>query len=294
MGLSSSLAVRLLADLRIKVSGTIVLREEQGVGGGSINDCYRLNTNEGPFFVKVNSADRFPSMFEAEVDGLRRLREAGSIRVPRVIAHGEVDGTAYLLMEHIDDGLKTEAFWRATGNALAALHAHTASHFGLERDNYIGSLPQKNAEHARWDEFFIHCRLEPQVKLARDHRHLGPGELLRFERLYGRLSSLFPEEAPALLHGDLWSGNLLCDAASRPVLIDPAVYHGHREMDIAMTKLFGGFAPAFYSAYHSERPLEKDWEERTDLCNLYPLLVHVNLFGGGYVDQVQVCLRRFV
>ena len=115
----------------------------------------------------------------------------------------------------------------------------------------------------------------------------------RFERLFHRLDHLFPSEAPALLHGDLWSGNLLGDAQGRPVLIDPAVYYGHREMDLAMTRLFGGFDPGFHTAYQAEWPLEAGWEERVDLCNLYPLLVHVNLFGGSYVAQVEAVLRRF-
>ncbi|MFZ1687503.1 MAG: fructosamine kinase family protein, partial [Flavobacteriales bacterium] len=184
--------------------------------------------------------------------------------------------------------------------SLARLHGHTNSTFGLDpastagrRDNYIGSLKQVNTGQVTWGEFFIHCRLEPQVKMAIDHQRIGMGDVLRFERLYGKLPSLFPIEPPALLHGDLWSGNFLCDAHHQPVLIDPAVYYGHREMDIAMTKLFGGFEPAFYSAYSDAWAMEIGWEERADLCNLYPLLVHVNLFGGSYAGQVAAILLRF-
>ena len=200
---------------------------------------------------------------------------------------------AFLLLEHIEGGLKNTAFWEDFGRSLARLHATTNERFGLERDNYIGSLKQTNTPYAYWDVFFNHCRLEPQVKMARDKQRLGMGEVLRFERLYMKLAALFPPEPPALLHGDLWSGNFLCDQFNKPALIDPAVYFGHREMDIAMTKLFGGFEPAFYSAYNAERPMEQGWEERVDLCNLYPLLVHVNLFDGGYAQQVRDVLIRF-
>jgi protein-ribulosamine 3-kinase len=130
--------------------------------------------------------------------------------------------------------------------------------------------------------------------MARDNKRVEAGMAFRFERLFHRLDTLFPTEPPALLHGDLWSGNFLCDTQGRPVLIDPAVYYGHREMDLAMTRLFGGSDAALYAAYTDEWPLERGWEERVDLCNLYPLLVHVNLFGGSYITQVEAVLRRYV
>lgn len=264
------------------------------VGGGSINDAYRLVTNEGPFFVKIDHADRFPSLFEAEADGLRRLEAAGSLRVPRVIAFGEEQDTSYLLLEHIAGGTRDRTFWERLGRGLAQLHGHTWTSFGLERANYIGSLEQVNTPQPRWPDLFIHCRLEPLVKRARDKRRIEGGTVLRFERLFVRLEDLFPPEAPALLHGDLWNGNILAAADGTPVVIDPAVYYGHREMDIAMTRLFGGFDEAFLAAYQDERPLERGWEERVDLCNLYPLLVHALLFGGSYVAQVDAVLKRFV
>jgi protein-ribulosamine 3-kinase len=294
MPLSGSLIERLCEHISRHVGVPVDIERELPIGGGSINDAYRLDTNEGPFFVKVNSADRFPSMFEAEADGLERLRATNTLRVPEVIAAGEDDDDSYLLLAHIVEGLKTAAFWEDLGRSLARLHTNANDTFGLDRDNYIGSLKQVNVPHAKWDEFFIHCRLEPLVKSARDSQRISMGDVLRFERLYAKLSALFPQEPPAFLHGDLWSGNFLCDAGGGPVLIDPAVYFGHREMDIAMTKLFGGFEPAFYLAYNGERPLEQGWEARVELCNLYPLLVHVNLFGGGYAEQVSSVLKRFV
>lgn len=293
MPLIGSLVEQLTKHLADHCGRPVVVEREVPVGGGSINDSYRLDTDQGPFFVKVNTADRFPSMFEAEADGLRRLRTAAAIRVPRVIATGE-DKDSFLLMEWVEPGLKTGAFWAEFGRSLAALHRNTASTFGLERGSYIGSLKQLNTPHERWPEFFITCRLEPQVSMARDRKRIGAGDVLRFERLYAKLEGLFPKEPPALLHGDLWSGNFLCDADGVPVLIDPAVYYGHREMDLAMTRLFGGFEEGFYTAYNETWPLEAGWQERVDLCNLYPLLVHVNLFGSGYVQQMESVLRRFV
>jgi fructosamine-3-kinase len=294
MPLPASLLERLCEYLGRHTGTSVGIDREVPVGGGSINDAYRVDTNEGPFFVKVNSADRFPSMFEAEADGLRRLRETNTLRIPGVIAFGEDQDDSYFLLEHIEGGVKTTGFWEDFGRSMARLHGHTNTKFGLECDNYIGSITQVNTPQAKWDTFFIHCRLEPQVKMARERQLIGMGDVLRFERLYAKLPSLFPQEPPALLHGDLWSGNFLCDAHGKPVLIDPAVYFGHREMDIAMTKLFGGFEPAFFSAYNDERPLQQAWEERVELCNLYPLLVHVNLFGGGYVTRVQQGLKRYV
>ncbi|MFN3875801.1 MAG: fructosamine kinase family protein [Flavobacteriales bacterium] len=293
MPLSGSLIERLSEHLSVHLGRPTDVEMATPVGGGSINDAYRLETDAGRFFVKVNSADRFPSLFEAEADGLRRLHQAGALRIPQPIAHGEDHEDAYLLMDWIEGGLKGGAFWEELGRGLARLHGHSATRFGLERDNYIGSLRQINTAEADWPAFYIKHRLEPLLKMARDHRRLEAGISFRFERLFAKLDRLFPSEPPALLHGDLWSGNLLCDAEGRPVLIDPAVYFGHREMDIAMTRLFGGFDTEFYSAYASECPLERGWEDRVDLCNLYPLLVHVNLFGGGYAAQVESVLRRF-
>jgi fructosamine-3-kinase len=293
MPLPGSLIEQLAEHLSDHTGQPVDIEESFPVGGGSINDAWRLETDAGRFFLKTNSADRFPSMFEAEADGLQRLRQAGPLRVPEVIAHGEDHDESFLLMEWVEGGIKGQGFWADFGRGLALLHRHTRDHFGLERDNYIGSLVQHNTPASDWPSFFIHQRLEPQLKMARDRKRVEAGMAFRFERLFHQLDKLFPAEPPALIHGDLWSGNFLCDDQGCPVLIDPAVYYGHREMDLAMTKLFGGFDVALYTAYHAEWPLEKGWEERVDLCNLYPLMVHVNLFGGGYVAQVEGVLKRF-
>ncbi len=293
MHLPGSLVEQLSERLSHHLGREVDIEQERPVGGGSINDSYRLDTNEGPFFVKVNHADQFPSMFVAEAHGLDLLGASETIRVPRVIATGEDHDDSFILMEWVEGGLKNDAFWTDFGRSLAALHRQTAPTFGLDRDNYIGSLKQVNTPRDNWADFFVHCRLEPQVRMAHDRKRIGDGDVLRFERLYARLGELFPQEPPALLHGDLWNGNFICNAKGQPVLIDPAVYYGHREMDIAMTKLFGGFDEGFYTAYNETWPLAAGWEERVDLCNLYPLLVHVNLFGGEYVGQVQEVVKRF-
>lgn len=294
MALSGSLIERLSQHLSTHLGRHVDVEHERGVGGGSISDAYRIETNEGSYFVKVNALDAIPSFFEAEADGLARLGRTKAIRVPQVIAFGEDHDDAYLLMEHIQRGVPGKGFWEEFGRSLARLHRNTQDQFGLERPNYIGTLKQVNLPEPDWASFFQHHRLEPLVKMARDKHKLNDAIVLRFERLYNHLGDLFPREAPALLHGDLWKENFLVGPAGEPVLIDPAVYYGHREMDVAMTRLFGGFNDEFYSAYAAEWPLEPGWEERVDLCNLYPLLVHVNLFGGGYVAQLDAALKRSV
>ncbi|MBP8822129.1 MAG: fructosamine kinase family protein [Flavobacteriales bacterium] len=265
------------------------------VHGGSINDTYRLETDRGDLFLKVNTSDQFPSLFIAEARGLELLRSTQVLRVPNTIAQGSWDDTTFLVLEYIppaneeEPGLQTRF-----GRALAKLHGHSQTNFGLDHDNHIGLLPQGNTPYATWAEFMVRCRFEPLVQLARNNQRIHAGDVFRFERLYGRLPDLFPVEAPSLLHGDLWKNNYIATTAGEPVLIDPAVYYGHREMDLAMTRLFGGFHRDFYRAYHEEAPLEAGWEQRVDLCNLYPLLVHLNLFGGSYADRVGAVLRRYV
>ncbi len=269
------------------------IRDAIPLYGGSVNDAFRLATDAGPFFLKTNTADRFPSLFVSEERGLGILRRAGVLRVPEVIAQGELDGTTFLLMEHIAQAEEDRGFQHRFGRSLAQLHRHTRGTFGLDHDNFIGLLPQKNTAHADWADFMVLCRLDPLVQLARDNQRINPGDVLRFERLYRRLPELFPAEPPALLHGDLWKNNYLASTTGEPVLIDPAVYYGHREMDLAMTRLFGGFDREFHTAYQEEAPLAPGWEDRVDLCNLYPVLVHLNLFGGSYANRLGALLRRY-
>ena len=263
------------------------------VGGGSINSAYGFETNVGKFFVKLNSASRYPGMFEKETLGLKILSEAGELPVPETVGFGENHAEAFLVLKFIETGVPSAGFWENFGHALARLHGHTADTFGLDHDNYIGSLSQSNTFHDTWPEFFIEERLKPQISLAFDGKRLLDSDLKAFGNFFNRLSEIFPKESPALLHGDLWSGNFMANQAGEAVLIDPAVYFGHREMDLGMSQLFGGFHRRFYEAYNEISPLASGWEKRLDYCNLYPLLVHVNLFGGSYVHPVKQIIKPF-
>jgi len=282
---------KLLSD---ELGECVVISNTSTVGGGCINDCYRIQTNCGVFFVKTNSANRYPGMFEAEAKGLQLLKKSETIYIPKVIAFGEATDDSFLVLEYIDSGRKQPAFWEDFGRSLAQMHRNSTDYFGLDHDNYIGSLPQSNHQHNDWISFFIEERLEAQLKRAMESGKINKSTIQQFNRLYTKLKAIFPEEAPALLHGDLWSGNYMAGSNGEPCIIDPAVYYGHREMDIGMSQLFGGFSSKFYDAYNTEYPLENGWQQRIEICNLYPLLVHVNLFGGSYLMQVQSILRRFV
>lgn len=260
------------------------------LSGGSINQVYRLKTTHGDFCLKVNDAGRFPGMFEAEARGLRCLQEKGVLRVPEPLFNSSLKEHTFLLLEFIEAGKPRNDLMRLFGRSLARLHRFSAATFGMDYDNYMGALPQSNRPHPRWDAFFISERLEPQVKLAfeRGHAIVKP-----MEALYPRIGSLMPAEKSSLIHGDLWNGNYIVDGDGKAALIDPAVYYGHREADIAMTTLFGGFSSDFYNGYQEEFPMEQGWRERLDLYNLYPLLVHLNLFGSSYLGEILSILKRY-
>ncbi|WP_205513305.1 fructosamine kinase family protein [Longitalea arenae] len=263
------------------------------LGGGSINHTYRINSPGKKFLCKINKFSSFPGMFEAEQAGLELLASQQVIRIPQVIATGRTGDNQVLLLEWIEQGLRTEAFWTAFGEQLAALHHVQQKQFGLPTDNYMGALPQCNEPAASWVDFFIQKRLQPQVKLAVDHHLLEPALASRFEKLYQQLPAIFPAEPASLLHGDLWSGNFLCDEQQRPVLIDPAVYYGHRSMDLAMTTLFGGFDRLFYESYQYHFSLPANYLQQWEVCNLYPLLIHLNLFGKSYLADIVNTIRRY-
>ena len=261
------------------------------LSGGCINHVHRLQTSIGDFCIKYNLRDRFPEMFTSEADGLALLNNAGEIHVPDVCCTGYAGSFAYILLEYIDEGRKSSSFMNDFGRSLARLHKHTAGYFGHKLDNYMGSLPQSNKKHTTWNLFFVEERLKRQVSLA--NVYFSSSDVAAFERLYARLDELLPVEPPALLHGDLWGGNYMVAPDGKACLIDPAVYYGHREVDIAMTTLFGGFDESFYASYQEEYPLEIGWQERLDIFKLYPLLIHLNLFGSGYLGSILSIIRRF-
>jgi len=293
LAVMASLNASIEEALAAALGKTVAIRSFRSIGGGCINRAQRMETDAGVFFIKTNSATRFPGMFAAEAKGLALLRQAGALGVPAVVACGEGQGQSFIIMEFIHAAARTRLFWENFGRALARLHRHRAVRFGLDHDNYIGSLPQSNTRHDTWHSFFIEERLRKQSRPARDAGLLSSVHIRQLESLYPRLAGFFPAEAPALLHGDLWSGNFMTDNRGEACLIDPAVYYGHREAELAFTRLFGGFDVRFYDAYHEAFPLHHGWEERMDMYNLYPLLVHVNLFGGGYVAEVVNILNKY-
>jgi protein-ribulosamine 3-kinase len=282
---------KIAAALSEKFESQVDVKKFDLLGGGSINEAFCLTTTAGKFFIKINSASKFPGLFEAEAKGLNILRENSSYKIPEVILNGEIDNTSFLVLEYLEKGRADLKSQEDAGVFLAKQHKVTSDLFGLDYNNYIGSLPQLNNKHSGWSEFFVQERLMPQIKLAKEK--LNNSTIAGFESLYEKCDEIFPSEPPALLHGDLWSGNFMVTAKGKPSIFDPAVYFGHREMDLAMTRLFGGFSDAFYGGYNSVYPLEKGWEMRVDICNLYPFLVHVNLFGGSYVSQVNTIIQQF-
>ncbi len=260
--------------------------------GGTINNAVEVVTSRGSFFVKWNDAGT-NEMFRTEVLSLALLRQTETLTLPEVISQDFRDDKAYLILEFIQPAPRQKNYWAQFGQALAQLHSHTDKEFGLDFDNYIGSQPQRNARHANGTEFFIEERLKVQAGKALYNNLISSKLHAKFERLYEVLPDLLPRERPALVHGDLWSGNVITDDRGQVALVDPAPYYGQREAELAYTHLFGGFEPEFYAAYDEAFPLEPGFQERIAIYNLYPLLVHVNIFGSSYVSAVERVLNRF-
>lgn len=270
------------------------LVKAEPLGGGNINTTYKLVCDKANYFIKYNDLSHYPEMMRLESKSLILLKEKSGIRIPEVIREGIIEDTQYLLLEHIERGMPAPGFWINFGRQLAEMHIHnTQAHFGLSFHNYIGSLPQNNSLRSAWVDFFILNRILPQSDLALKNGLLSTRHTKALEALFKRLGEIFPKMAPSLLHGDLWSGNFLIDFKGNPVLIDPAMYYGHPEMELAFTRLFGGFDSKFYDAYISVSPMEPGFEDRVDIYNLYPLLVHLNLFGLGYLRDIEAILRRY-
>jgi fructosamine-3-kinase len=273
--------------------GTRVLGGRR-LSGGDINEAFEVALADGTsIFVKTHP-DSPDGMFGAEARGLRWLGEADAIRIPRVVAVSDAP-PAYLALELLAPARRRSDFDEALGRSLATLHAFGAPSFGLDHDNFIGRLVQSNAATADWGSFYWASRLEPQLRLATDHGLIDHGTRSSFDVLRRVLPErIGPEEPPSRLHGDLWGGNLHADETGQPCLIDPAVYGGNREIDLAMMRLFGGFGERVFAAYDHAWPLAPGAEERVPLYQLYPLLVHVNLFGGSYVGSVKRALSACV
>lgn len=262
------------------------------VGGGNINSAYRISFGNEIVFCKINSASKFPHLFQMEKAGLELIAKGGVIQTPSVLACFGTEFYQILLLEWVQPGERTDAFWKKFGERLAMLHRITNDSFGLHEDNYMGSVPQQNVQHKFWCDFFAAERLVPMIKRCGDRSLLKKNHFTLFESVEKKLTEFFNEEKPSLLHGDLWSGNFMCNTNAEPVLIDPAVYYGHRSVDLAMTTLFGGFRQSFYEAYNYHFPLPSNYEEQWAVCNLYPLLIHLYLFGSSYLPQIEHTLHR--
>lgn len=265
--------------------------EVRALSGGDVNDAWRVTLSDGrAVFVKTHE-DAEADMFPLEAEGLAWLAEANAIRTPRVLAAS----ASLLALELIEPGPRAPDFAERLGRELAALHRFGAEGFGWREDNFIASLRQDNTREADWPSFYARRRLEPMLRRASERGLASAAMTKGFDRLFAKIEELAgPAEPPSRLHGDLWGGNCHVGEDGAPVLIDPAVYGGHREMDLAMMQLFGGFSERTFDAYHEAWPLAPGWRERTPLYQLYPLLVHVVLFGGSYVGAVERALDACV
>ncbi len=267
----------------------LIYKSSNALSGGDINQVYLVESASEKYVVKLNSAQKYPSMFEKEKLGLEKLYEPGVIDVPHPIATGNIQDFAYLILEHKAVGQKKSDFWQKFGESLAALHRTSKDYFGLETDNYIGSLPQYNEKKQSAAEFYIQMRLQPQIEMAEKNGF----KLKVSDSFYKNCEQLIPSEKSSLVHGDLWNGNYIVNPDGLPCLIDPAVAFAPREMDLGMMKLFGGFSDELFQVYDEIFPLETGWRERIPLWQLYYLLVHLNIFGAGYKSQVSSIISKF-
>ena len=304
MGISTPPHYTSLASAFASLFGTSVsITQTDRVSGGDINKAYALTLNTGDhIFMKANAKEN-ASFFTAEATGLSAIASTGTIDTPRILCTGTDDGEqvgySFLLLDYIESGKKRADYWETFARELAAMHnADTkafvsSGKFGFLQSNYIGARPQTNTPAENWVSFFREQRLAPQFKAADSNFTSNDRTLIT--KLLDHLEDFLAEpEKPSLLHGDLWSGNVFCGKNGKALLIDPAAYVGHKEADIAMTELFGGFPQSFYDAYREVNPLQDGYEERRDLYNLYHLLNHLNMFGQNYLDPVKSIVAEYV
>jgi protein-ribulosamine 3-kinase len=282
------LSEKLGANVKIHTSGSL--------GGGCINHASKIETNRGNFFLKWNgncSAD----MFLREAESLEELRKAadGKLIIPEVFTAKEVDASpGFLVLEYLEPGYSVGNSDEILGRGLATIHQYTADKFGFYHDNYCGSTPQNNSRKSNWAEFFRDNRLGFLLNLIQKERPLPAGEMKVYERLLNKIPELVPKNSvPVLIHGDLWSGNYM-DTVSGPALIDPASYYADREMEMGIMTMFGGFSQRFYNAYNEVNALPSEWRERNTLYQLYHVLNHYYLFGGGYQSQALQIAKSYV
>ena len=268
-------------------SEPFAIEEYHPVGGGCINRAFRVSDHNRRYFIKLNDAAK-AEMFVAEAEALMAMQATATVRVPAPVCWGSAGDAAYLVQEYLEFGPSSESSAVALGKQLAQMHNHTSDFYGWHRDNTIGSTPQINKINDNWLHFWREQRLNYQLRLVAQHG-FGGSLQRKGERLSDALALVLADHnpSPALVHGDLWSGNHATLHDGQPVIFDPASYYGDRETDLAMTELFGGFSPRFYAAYRENFPLDHGYRLRKTLYNLYHILNHVNLFGGGYASQAE-------
>ena len=264
------------------------------VKGGALNDTFRIESYQEKYFLKLNTAPNFPQLFEKESNGLKSIAEHSSFDIPDIIQYGITNNDfQYLILEWIEKIEPSVVSWENFGKNLAQLHQNTNDQFGWHEDNYIAIIVQPNQYKNTWEEFYSENRILPMIKLLVDKNLLNEKESKAAENLCAELINIFPKEKPALIHGDLWNGNLITRPNDEITLVDPAVHYAHREMDLAIAELFGGFDQVFFDSYNEILPLEGNFNERKPIAQLFPLLVHALLFEGYYIKDVQAILKKF-
>lgn len=278
--------------LQASLGKAVEVLEIKTKSGGCISHAAELVTAEGRFFIKWIKATGV-NMYPTELRDLTTLAGKSSLKIPKPIHQGEARGQYYFLMEALQEENQTAGFWEHLGIGLAELHRNSADAHGLAYDNFIGSLPQTNAANVSWHTFFVEERLNAQLEMALERRWVDADFAKQFTKIYDKIPGLIPDLPPSLMHGDLWSGNIMATKGNIAALIDPAVCYGSREIELAFTHLFGGFDARFYESYHEAFPLPPGFNSRIEIYNLYPLMVHVNIFGTSYLRAVQDTIKRY-
>lgn len=264
------------------------------LGGGEVNQSYKIVSDKGVFYIKTHPNKQYPNYFEKERTGLLSLKSQKILDVCSPLGIQEIGSNAFLILEFIESAAPKKDFYALLGQGLAKQHQVSNRYFGFVEDNYLRQCVQLNHRMSKWGEFFIKYRLLNNIKIVADKYHLSIETLRLFDKFLDLVEFAFPEEQPALLHGDFWKEHIIANPEGEPCLLNPSVYYGHREMDLAMTRLVGSFPPEFYEAYHEVYPLQSDWEIRLDFCKMYYHLVHYNIYGQAYFPSIQNLLNKWV
>mgnify|MGYP001080591919 CR=1 FL=1 len=287
--------VDFLEEVIMRALGTSLdIKTLQFISGGLVNQAVYTDTSKGKLFIKFNE-NRPAKMFDAEKQGLATIREnVPDLHVPKVIHTDKVSNRYVLVMEYLQEQYPNKQFWEKLGYGVAAMHHVTAPKAGLEYDNFNGPLAQKNTPSTNWGNFFFEHRLRAQFGLAFYNQIIPKSYLKKLEQLQIAFERLYTKAEFSLLHGDFWRGNILTGKNQQPCIFDPAVYFGHREVDLATAKLLGGFQDTFFKAYQEKYPLQHGAEERMEIYSLYPLMIQVNLYGTSYLNRIDSILKKYI